>query len=199
MSCVSSTGQVNMDWIHKSSTPCMDTSSSVPANVPLQRQERLVCHSSSPADVDMDLREVYFLILHFLSTGPCDRTFGHLRDEILEKGLLPRRYHSWWSRSGTCTGRADDDGISFPLSYDNLVERLVFFLLTSFIVELLRRPSHTLLKCSDICHVWSIRILHAVFEGFHFSNCANYFCPSMTFVIMFIFRTGILILKRITW
>ncbi|XP_018484032.2 uncharacterized protein LOC108854865 [Raphanus sativus] len=112
-----------MDWIHKSSTPCMDTSSSVPANVPLQRQERLVCHSSSPADVDMDLREVYFLILHFLSTGPCDRTFGHLRDEILEKGLLPRRYHSWWSRSGTCTGRADDDGISFPLSYDNLVER----------------------------------------------------------------------------
>ncbi|KAJ0259076.1 WD40 domain-containing protein [Hirschfeldia incana] len=111
-----------MDWIHKSSTPCLDTSSSVPAIVPLQLQDRLVSHSS-PADVDMDLREVYFLILHFLSTGPCHRTFGHLRDEILEKGLLPRRYHSWWSRSGTCTGRPDDDGISFPLSYDHLVER----------------------------------------------------------------------------
>nr|VDD16542.1 unnamed protein product [Brassica oleracea] len=114
-----------MDWIHKS-TPCLDTSSSVPANVPpLQRQDRLACHSS-PADVDMDLREVYFLILRFLSNGPCDRTFGHLRDEILEKGLLPRRYHSWWSRSGTCTARPDvddDDGISLPLSYDNLVER----------------------------------------------------------------------------
>uniref|UniRef100_M4DY01 BRWD/PHIP N-terminal domain-containing protein n=1 Tax=Brassica campestris TaxID=3711 RepID=M4DY01_BRACM len=73
----------------------------------------------------MDLREVYFLILHFLSNGPCDRTFGPLRDEILEKGLLPRRYHSSWSRSGTFTAPADvhDDAISLPLTYDNLVER----------------------------------------------------------------------------
>ncbi|CAN8285870.1 unnamed protein product [Cochlearia groenlandica] len=115
-----------MDWIHKS-TPCMETlnlENAVQGNVPLQRQERLVPHSSL-TDVDMDLREVYFLILHFLSTSPCEQTFGHLRDEILEKGLLPRRYHSWWSRNGTCTGRADDvdDGISLPLSYDNLVER----------------------------------------------------------------------------
>ncbi|KAF3581756.1 hypothetical protein DY000_02036135, partial [Brassica cretica] len=143
--------RVNMDWIHKSSTPCLDTSSSVPANVPpLQRQDRLACHSS-PADVDMDLREVYFLILHFLSNGPCDRTFGHLRDEILEKGLLPRRYHSWWSRTGTCTARPDDDdhGISLPLSYDNLVERLVSFLLLLLIICL----AHTFLKCSAICHV----------------------------------------------
>lgn len=145
-SCVSSSStgpRVNMDWIHKSSTPCLDTSSSVPANVPpLQRQDRLACHSS-PADVDMDLREVYFLILHFLSNGPCDRTFGHLRDEILEKGLLPRRYHSWWSRSGTCTARADvddDDGISLPLSYDNLVERLVSFLLLLLLIYCLAIP-----------------------------------------------------------
>ncbi|KAG7530890.1 Bromodomain-like superfamily [Arabidopsis suecica] len=110
-----------MDWIHKS-TSFMETSNManlVQGNVPLEPQER----HSSLTDVDMDLREVYFLILHFLSTGPCQRTFGHLRDEILEKGLLPRRYHSWWSRSGTCSGRADDDGISLPLSYDNLIER----------------------------------------------------------------------------
>lgn len=116
-----------MEWIHKS-TSCMETSNlanAVQGNVPLQRQERLVSHSLL-TDVDMDLREVYFLILHFLSTGPCERTFGHLRDEILEKGLLPRRYHSWWSRSGTCSGCADDDGISLPLSYDNLVERYSF-------------------------------------------------------------------------
>lgn len=130
-----------MDWIHKS-TSFMETSNLanlVQGNVPLESQER----HSSLTDVDMDLREVYFLILHFLSTGPCERTFGHLRDEILEKGLLPRRYHSWWSRSGTCSGRADDDGISLPLSYDNLIERYCFFsffffcLLHSSIVELL--------------------------------------------------------------
>ncbi|XP_020884424.1 PH-interacting protein isoform X2 [Arabidopsis lyrata subsp. lyrata] len=110
-----------MDWIHKS-TPFLETSNLanlVQGNVPLAPHES----HSSLTDVDMDLREVYFLILHFLSTGPCERTFGHLRDEILEKGLLPRRYHSWWSRSGTCSGRADDDGISLPLSYDNLIER----------------------------------------------------------------------------
>uniref|UniRef100_A0A1J3FDP3 PH-interacting protein n=1 Tax=Noccaea caerulescens TaxID=107243 RepID=A0A1J3FDP3_NOCCA len=113
-----------MDWIHKS-TPCMEASNlanSFQGNAPLQRQERLVSRSLL-TDVDMDLREVYFLILHFLSTGPCEQTFSHLRDEILEKGLLPRRYHSWCSRSGTCSGLADDDGISLPLSYDNLVER----------------------------------------------------------------------------
>lgn len=119
-----------MKWIPKS-TPFMETSNLahvVQGNVPLEPHERLVCRSSL-TDVDMDLREVYFLILRFLSTGPCERTFGHLRDEILEKGLLPRRYHSWWSRSGTCSGRADDDGISLPLSYDNLVERYSYFVL----------------------------------------------------------------------
>ncbi|AEC10837.1 putative transcription factor WD40-like family [Arabidopsis thaliana] len=110
-----------MDWIHKS-TPFMEPSNLaklVQGNVPLQPHDS----HSSLTDLDMDLREVYFLILHFLSIGPCERTFGHLRDEILEKGLLPRRYHSWWSRSGIYSGRADDDGISLPLSYDNLIER----------------------------------------------------------------------------
>lgn len=146
-----------MDWIHKSSTPCLD---SVPANAPpLQRQDRLlVCHSS-PADVDMDLREVYFLILHFLSNGPCDRTFGPLRDEILEKGLLPRRYHSSWSRSGTFTAPADD-AISLPLTYDNLVERFLLLLLLPCLFQMS--------SCNVTC-VWSIRIL-----------LAQLFSPSIT-------------------
>ncbi|KAF7818140.1 bromodomain and WD repeat-containing protein 3-like [Senna tora] len=74
-------------------------------------------------DVDIDIREVYFLILHFLSAGPCKRTFGQFWSELLEHQLLPRRYHAWFSRSGLHSGDDDDDGISFPLNYDILVDR----------------------------------------------------------------------------
>lgn len=74
-------------------------------------------------DVDIDLREVYFLIMHFLSGGPCHRTFGQLWNELLEHKLLPRRYHAWYSRSGSHSGNENDDGLSFPLSYAQLVER----------------------------------------------------------------------------
>ena len=150
-----------MDWIHKS-TPFMEPSNLaklVQGNVPLQPHDS----HSSLTDLDMDLREVYFLILHFLSIGPCERTFGHLRDEILEKGLLPRRYHSWWSRSGIYSGRADDDGISLPLSYDNLIERygfFFFFLLHSSIVELLWKPCHSLLKCAVTCLSTCVLLCH---------------------------------------
>nr|GEU54066.1 PH-interacting protein [Tanacetum cinerariifolium] len=72
---------------------------------------------------DIDLREVYFLIMHFLSAGPCHRTYGQFWNELLEHQLLPRRYHSWYSRSGITTGDENDDGMSFPLSYNKLVER----------------------------------------------------------------------------
>ncbi|KAL1548178.1 bromodomain and WD repeat-containing protein 1 isoform X1 [Salvia divinorum] len=75
------------------------------------------------ADVDIDLKEVYFLIMHFLSAGPCHRTYGQFWNELLEHQLLPRRYHSWYSRSGLPSGNENDDGISFPLSYNKLVER----------------------------------------------------------------------------
>ncbi|KAK9280865.1 hypothetical protein L1049_003756 [Liquidambar formosana] len=74
-------------------------------------------------DVDIDLREVYFLIMHFLSSGPCQRTFGQFWNELLEHQLLPRRYHAWYSRSGAHSGDDNDNGISFPLSYNNLVNR----------------------------------------------------------------------------
>ncbi|KAJ7955210.1 Bromodomain and WD repeat-containing protein [Quillaja saponaria] len=79
-------------------------------------------HSMEP-DVDIDLREVYFLIMHFLSAGPCHRTFGQFWNELLEHQLLPRRYHAWYSRSGGHSGDENDDGFSFPLSYNKLVER----------------------------------------------------------------------------
>ncbi|KAI3449399.1 hypothetical protein Pfo_006064 [Paulownia fortunei] len=74
-------------------------------------------------DVDVDLREIYFLIMHFLSAGPCQKTFGQLWGELLEHELLPRRYHAWYSRSGAVYGDENDDGNSFPLNYDNLVGR----------------------------------------------------------------------------
>ncbi|KAK8636104.1 hypothetical protein V6N13_004814 [Hibiscus sabdariffa] len=74
-------------------------------------------------NVDIDLREIYFLIMQFLSAGPCQRTFELLSKELLEHRLLPRRYHAWFSRSGDHSGNNDDDGFSFPLSFNNLVER----------------------------------------------------------------------------
>lgn len=82
------------------------------------------------ADVDIDLREVYFLIMHFLSAGPCRRTYGQFWNELLEHQLLPRRYHAWYSRSGVRSGDENDNGLSFPLSYNKLVERymMCFFL-----------------------------------------------------------------------
>lgn len=81
--------------------------------------------SGSPAepDVNLDLREVYFLIMHFLSTGPCQRTFGQFWNELLQHQLLPRRYHAWYSRTGLHSGDEDDNGLSLPLSYNKLVER----------------------------------------------------------------------------
>ncbi|KAK7278183.1 hypothetical protein RJT34_23208 [Clitoria ternatea] len=77
-------------------------------------------------EVDIDLREVYFLILHLLSAGPFQRTFLHFKDELLQHQLLPRRYHAWFSRSGECRGDdvdEQDDGISLPLNYNILADR----------------------------------------------------------------------------
>ncbi|XP_020592278.1 bromodomain and WD repeat-containing protein 3 [Phalaenopsis equestris] len=78
---------------------------------------------SLESHVDIDPREVYFLIMHFLSASPCKRTYGQFWNELLEHQLLPRRYHAWYSRSGVRSGDEDDDGKSLPLSYSTLVER----------------------------------------------------------------------------
>lgn len=75
------------------------------------------------ADIDVDLREIYFLIMHFLSNGPCQRTFSEFCNELMEYQLLPKRYHAWYSRNGKVTGEENDDGISFPLSYEGAARR----------------------------------------------------------------------------
>lgn len=72
-------------------------------------------------DVDIDHSEVYFLIMHFLSAGPCHKTHVQFWNELLEHQLLPRRYHAWYSRSGARS--VDEDGLSLPLSYNMLMER----------------------------------------------------------------------------
>lgn len=74
-------------------------------------------------DLDVDLSEVYFLIMHFLSAGPCQKTIRQLWSELGEHQLLPRRYHAWYSRSGAVSGSRDDNGSSFPLTYEEVVER----------------------------------------------------------------------------
>ncbi|KAK7269614.1 hypothetical protein RIF29_22347 [Crotalaria pallida] len=76
-------------------------------------------------DVDLDIREIYFLIMHFLSAGPCQKTFVQFRNELLEHQLLPRRYHAWFSRSGVPSEEDvdDSDGISLPLDYNKLTDR----------------------------------------------------------------------------
>lgn len=102
----------------------------VPLSVPNQEDEMARSIKDMVAvksDMDIDLREVYFLILHFLSAGPCQRSFVQLRNELLEHRLLPRRYHARFSRSGEPgehdAADHDDDGISLPLDYNNLMDR----------------------------------------------------------------------------
>lgn len=113
--------------------PPGDASPSVsmkPLNLSSKMQEDTLLVDSETSlavepDVDIDLREVYFLIMHFLSTGPCHRTYEQFWNELLEHQLLPRRYHAWYSRNGVRSGDENDDGMSFPLSYSMLVERYV--------------------------------------------------------------------------
>jgi PH-interacting protein len=71
------------------------------------------------------MREIYFLIMHFLSHGPFKRTVGELCNELLEHQLLPRRYHAWYSRGGIHSGEENDDGVSLPVGYLKLLERYI--------------------------------------------------------------------------
>lgn len=82
-----------------------------------------IAQSQKEEDVDVNLSEVYFLIMHFLSSGPCSRATGQLWNELLQHKLLPRRYHAWYSRTGLPSGDEHDDGMSFPLSYIQVLER----------------------------------------------------------------------------
>ncbi|KAF8721532.1 hypothetical protein HU200_023039 [Digitaria exilis] len=101
-----------------------------PLDFPTQELEKvnplnsvMSANVASMDGVDIDMREVYFLIMHFLSHGPFKRTFGELCNELLEHQLLPRRYHAWYSRGGFHSGEENDDGISLPLGYVKLAER----------------------------------------------------------------------------
>lgn len=126
----------NMDfWKHASSGPASSLtkatsnfSNTVQEMAQLEQQERVLSQNVEN-DVGVDLREIYFLIMHFLSSGPCQKTFRLFWDELLEHELLPRRYHAWFSRSGEHSGNNDDDGISFPLNFNKLVERYMLLFL----------------------------------------------------------------------
>jgi hypothetical protein len=78
---------------------------------------------ASGENIDVDLREVYFLVMHFLANGPCTRAFGQLWNELLQHKLLPRRYHAHYSRDGQPTEDENDDGLSYPLSYRDVASR----------------------------------------------------------------------------
>ncbi|RYR12794.1 hypothetical protein Ahy_B04g070147 isoform C [Arachis hypogaea] len=88
-----------------------------------EKAQLKMANQNRDMDVDVDLREVYFLMMHFLSAGPCHKTYMQFRNELLEHQLLPRRYHAWYSRSGAPSADEDDDGLSFSLTYDKLLER----------------------------------------------------------------------------
>ena len=96
----------------------------------------------SEAPIDIDMRELYFLIMHFLSHGPFKRAAGELCNDLLEHQLLPRRYHAWYSRGGFHSGEENDDGISLPLGYLKLVERYKY--VTLFVLSSGARISSTL-------------------------------------------------------
>ncbi|KAJ6318166.1 hypothetical protein OIU76_013666 [Salix suchowensis] len=110
--------------------PSSDAPSGIMKPLNFSSKERENSHLAEPGtshrrvkDVDVDLSEVYFLIMHFLSAGPCQRTYIHFWNELLEHQLLPRRYHAWYSRHGRLSGDENDNGLSFPLSYNSLEEQ----------------------------------------------------------------------------
>lgn len=74
-------------------------------------------------NVEVDQSEIYFLIMHFLSNGPCQRAFAQLSNDVLQHKLLPRRFHALPSQGGKQAVDGEDDGLSSPLSYDSIVAR----------------------------------------------------------------------------
>lgn len=77
-------------------------------------------------NVEVDISEIYFLVMHFLSGSPCHRAFAQLSNDVLQHKLLPRRFHALPSRGGKQAVDEDDDGMSSPISYDTIVARLIF-------------------------------------------------------------------------
>jgi PH-interacting protein len=99
-----------------------------PFNVPTTTslsllQNNAMSSSSGHDDIQPDVSEIYFLVMHFLASGPCSRAFGQLWNELLQHKLLPRRFHAWVSRDGKQSNDENDDGASFPLSYRDVEAR----------------------------------------------------------------------------
>ncbi|CAM6028196.1 unnamed protein product [Sphagnum balticum] len=99
-----------------------------PFNVPTTTslsllQNNAMSSSSGHDDIQPDVSEIYFLVMHFLASGPCSRAFGQLWNELLQHKLLPRRFHAWVSRDGKQSTDENDDGASFPLSYRDVEAR----------------------------------------------------------------------------
>lgn len=90
---------------------------------PHMKDHEVAAGCAASMDVDVDPREIYFLIMHFLSSGPCQKTFEQLHEELLEHELLPRRYHACYSRSDSICRDENNDGKSFPLNYENLIRK----------------------------------------------------------------------------
>jgi hypothetical protein len=86
-------------------------------------QNNAMSSSSGHDDIQPDVSEIYFLVMHFLASGPCSRAFGQLWNELLQHKLLPRRFHAWVSRDGKQSNDENDDGASFPLSYRDVEAR----------------------------------------------------------------------------
>ncbi|XP_047090292.1 LOW QUALITY PROTEIN: PH-interacting protein-like [Lolium rigidum] len=119
-----------MDSVNHQPSANATSVSMIPLDFPSQALEKInsvnkVIPSDVPSEapVDIDMREIYFLIMHFLSHGPFKRTVGELCNELLEHQLLPRRYHAWYSRGGIHSGEENDDGVSLPVGYRKLLER----------------------------------------------------------------------------
>lgn len=112
-------------------TTLLNFSTTVHEKAHLEKQERATTTDRAVVtDVDIDLREVYFIILQFLSAGPCQRTCGLFWDELLEHHLLPRRYHAGYSRSGADERDGNDNDISLPLNFNDLVDRYITYFLS---------------------------------------------------------------------
>lgn len=114
-----------------------------PFKMPRIAQKDLPINPETAAEIteavaDVDTREIYFLIMHFLLSGPCRKISEHIWNELLKHDLLPRRYHAWYSRSGAPCSGEDDNGSSFPLTYQDLVSRYPH-IATDHLVKLMKQ------------------------------------------------------------
>lgn len=71
----------------------------------------------------IDMREVYFLVAHFLSSGPCVKAAELLKQELREHDLLPRRGHAFYSNSGVPSELVGDNGRTLSVPYEEVAAR----------------------------------------------------------------------------